>query len=227
VEASVTEKHPVITVDGPGGVGKGTVSRHIAQALGWHFLDSGALYRVLALAAIKHNIELDDENRLQQLARNLAVVFVQDSPDIFLEGEPVSAEIRTEACGNAASKVARFMGVREALLENQRTFAQPPGLVADGRDMGTVIFPEALLKIFLEATPEIRAKRRQLQLKEQGLDVSLDGLLREILERDSRDRGRAIAPLLPAADAVVIDTSTLSIQEVCARVMALARERGV
>jgi cytidylate kinase len=226
-EHQTVPKSPVITVDGPSGSGKGTLSRKIAQTLGWHFLDSGALYRVLALAAIKHSVSLDNEEALILLAAHLDVVFEQEPVRILLENQEVSLAIRTEDCGGAASQIAQILGVRIALLERQRAFLEPPGLVADGRDMGTVIFPEAELKIFLEASPLERAKRRQIQLKEQGLDVSLDGLFAEIAERDARDRQRPVSPLVPAKDALVIDTTSMSRSQVYQVVMEAVHTKGM
>ncbi len=220
---------PVITVDGPSGSGKGTISRRLAQELGWHWLDSGALYRVLALAALRHGVALDDEAALAELARQLDVRFVEDGqgePRVLLEGEDVSRALRTEETGAAASRVAALPAVRAALLARQRAFRQPPGLVADGRDMGTVVFPDAGLKIFLTASAEERARRRHKQLKAQGLEASMDALLRDIAARDERDANRSVAPLRPAPDAVVIDGSDLTIDQVMARVRALLRERG-
>lgn len=218
---------PVITVDGPSGSGKGTLSRHLAQSLGWHFLDSGALYRVLALAAIRHAVDLNNHQALEVLGLHLDVVFEQEPVQILLEGQDVTLAIRTEECGNAASKVAAIPIVRKALLERQRAFLESPGLIADGRDMGTVVFVEANLKVFLDASAQIRAKRRQAQLKEQGIDVSLDDLFAEICERDKRDRERAVAPLVPAKDAYVIDSTSMSIQEVFEAVLAEANRRHI
>lgn len=213
---------PIITVDGPSGSGKGTLSRGIARALGWHFLDSGALYRLLALAAIRQNVSLDHPERLTALASQLNVLFAAEDPlSIYLDGEEVTSAIRTEACGGAASQVAAIPSVRAALLDRQRAFHLPPGLVADGRDMGTVVFPEADVKIFLEASVEIRAKRRQMELKARGLDVSLDDLFNEIVQRDARDRSRKVSPLEPAKDAVVIDSSNLSIAAVFDEAMVI------
>ncbi len=224
------ERAPVITVDGPSGSGKGTISRLLARELGWHWLDSGALYRLLALAAQRHGVSLDDAAALADLARHLDVRFVDDDggePRVLLEGEDVTRDLRTEQTGAAASRVAALPAVREALLDRQRAFRRPPGLVADGRDMGTVVFPDAELKIFLTASAEERARRRHKQLKEQGFEASMDALFRDILARDERDARRAVSPLRPAADAVVIDASDLSIDEVMARVRALVRERGL
>ncbi len=221
---------PVLTVDGPGGSGKGTIARIIASRLGWHFLDSGALYRLLALAAAKRGVSLDDESPLSQLARALDVRFeggdVDSEPAVLLDGEDVSGAIRTESCGSNASRVAALPAVREALLTRQRAFRQPPGLVADGRDMGTVVFADAGSKVFLEASPEERANRRHKQLKEKGMDASLRDLVREIAERDARDRARSVSPLKPADGALVIDTTHLSIEAVVERVMALLVRAG-
>lgn len=219
---------PVITIDGPSGVGKGTVSQLLTRRFGWHFLDSGALYRLTALAARRQDVAFDDVDRLARVARELAVEFrPQEQGDlmIFLLGQEVSKDIRTEQAGNDASRVAAVPAVREALLERQRAFLQPPGLVADGRDMGTTVFPAAPLKIFLTASAEVRAQRRYNQLKEKGFDANLHSLFVEIAERDERDRNRTVSPLRPAADAVVIDTSTLGIDEVLAVVLAECRNR--
>lgn len=209
------EEIPVVTLDGPGGSGKGTIGVLLAQELGWHFLDSGALYRVLALAALQQQISLTDEPALEVLAARLDVHF---NGDIVLEGVSVNDTIRTEVIGNTASKIAVYGGVRAALLDRQRAFCKSPGLVADGRDMGTVVFPGANLKLFLEASAAERAKRRYLQLKDKGQSVTLASLLEEIEARDARDKGRVTAPLKPAEDAVVIDTTGLGIDEVFARV---------
>ncbi len=220
---------PVITIDGPTASGKGTITRLVAQRLGWHILDSGALYRLVALAARKHSIAFDDAESLRPLAAHLDVEFVvdEDSGEIvtLLEGEDVTQELRTETCGNDASRVASVPAVREALLERQRAFRQAPGLVADGRDMGTVVFPDAVLKIFLTASAEERARRRYNQLKDKGLGVSMRGLLDEIAERDARDRERTASPLVAAEDAVQLDTSELTIDEVVDRLWALCQVR--
>lgn len=213
---------PVITVDGPGGSGKGTIGLLLATALGWHFLDSGALYRVLALAAISHRVDLTDERALEALAQNLNVQF---NENIILDGKPVTDTIRTEHCGDIASKIAVYPLVRAALLGKQRAFCKPPGLVADGRDMGTVVFPDARVKIYLEASVEERAKRRYFQLKDKGQSVTLQSLLMEIEARDARDKSRVAAPLKPAEDAVVIDTTGLAIEQVLDRAKTLIKQR--
>lgn len=208
---------PVITVDGPGGVGKGTVSRILARRLGWHLLDSGALYRLVGLGAMGRGIALEDAPGLTDLARNLDAKFSGNGGDnavIMLDGADVSDAIRTELAGSAASRVAALPPVRQALLDRQRQFRRPPGLVADGRDMGTVVFPDARLKVFLRASRDERALRRYKQLKDKGMSVSLDALLMEIEERDARDSGRQVAPMRPADDAVIIDTTHMGIEEV-------------
>jgi CMP/dCMP kinase len=221
---------PVITVDGPSGSGKGTVSRLVAERLGWHWLDSGALYRLVALAALRRDMALDDVAAVAGLARNLDVRFEVDAdgaPAILLDGAPVGAELRTEQAGNAASRVAALQPVRDALLARQRAFRQAPGLVADGRDMGTVVFPDAPLKVFLTASCEERARRRYKQLKEQGLSANLHALSEELAERDRRDAGRSVAPLKPADDAVVLDSTHLDIDAVLEQVLRLAEERNL
>ncbi len=219
---------PVITVDGPGGSGKGTVSRLLARELGWHFLDSGALYRLVALGALKRGIALDDEPALARLAARLDIHFDPDGGEnapILLDNVDISTELRSESSGEAASKVAVLSSVRQALLARQRAFRQPPGLVADGRDMGTVIFSNADLKIFLEASQQERAARRYKQLKEKGMGVSLEALLREIESRDARDSGRVMSPMRPAEDAVIIDTTRMGITEVVREIMQLWHDR--
>ncbi|HIF9439998.1 TPA: (d)CMP kinase [Photobacterium damselae] len=218
---------PVITVDGPSGAGKGTLCMLLAEKLGWNLLDSGAIYRVLALAAIHHDVDLESEDALVPLAANLDVQFVAEGElvKVILEGEDVSNTLRTEKVGNTASKVAALPRVREALLRRQRAFSEAPGLVADGRDMGTVVFPSAEVKIFLDASAEERANRRMNQLQKKGLDVSFDSLLSEIQERDYRDRNRAVAPLRPAEDALTIDSTELTIEEVLAQVVAFAESK--
>lgn len=217
---------PVITVDGPGGAGKGTITQMLARQLGWHLLDSGALYRLTALAALRRGVSLEDVDRLVEVAAALDVAFEPTAPGepvrVFLEGEDVTSEVRTEACGDNASQVAVIQPVRDALLQRQRDFQQAPGLVADGRDMGTVVFPDADTKVFLTASAEVRAERRYRQLKDAGVDVNIDALLEEIRARDERDMNRSAAPLRPAEDAQVIDSTGLSIEEVLDRVMAAA-----
>lgn len=214
---------PVITIDGASGTGKGTVSQLIAKRLGWKFLDSGVLYRVLALAAQKHAVALDNEKALEVLAEHLDVQFVMqhiENTRVILEGEDVTDTIRTEKTGNAASIIAALPAVRASLLSRQRAFREEPGLVADGRDMGTVVFPDADLKIFLLASPEERALRRYNQLKERGISVTLSDLIKELRERDRRDQERSIAPLKPAEDAIRVDTDRLTIDQVVERIIS-------
>jgi CMP/dCMP kinase len=212
---------PVITVDGPSGVGKGTMCVRLAHYLGWHILDSGAMYRALAYAAIQHHIALDHETALADLGLNLSLEFkLSGADDIHVYIDTHWANIRTEAIATAASQVAIFPAVRTALLARQRAFAHAPGLVADGRDMGTVVFPEAPLKFFLSASPEARAQRRYKQLLEKGINANLKDVLVAVRERDERDSARAVAPLQAASDAVLIDTSAITIDGVFAALLA-------
>ena len=220
---------PIVTIDGPSGSGKGTISRAVARRAGWHLLDSGALYRLVALAGTEHRLEPDDVEGHARLAAAMDVRFGTEleGERVLLGGRDVTEAIRTEQMGLGASRVAAWPAVRQALLERQRAFAEPPGLVADGRDMGTVVFPQAPLKIFLTASPEERARRRYNQLKQKGSGASLSALSREIAERDARDSSRAVAPLVPAADAALIDSTGLGIEAVIERVIELGRRRAL
>jgi CMP/dCMP kinase len=219
---------PIITVDGPSGAGKGTVSRQVAASLGWRLLDSGALYRLVAYAGRERGLDPDDMRGHAAIARQLNVTFGQDGEgheQIWLDGQEVSRGIRSEQAGEGASRVGAMPDVRYALLGRQRAFAEPPGLVADGRDMGTVVFPGADLKIYLTASAEERARRRYNQLKDKGLSANLAALSLDIAERDRRDASRPIAPLRPADDAVIVDSTAMTIDEVVARVLELAAVR--
>ncbi len=219
---------PVLALDGPSGSGKGTIARKLAQALGWHLLDSGALYRLVGLAAIRAGVPLTAETELAELAGKLAIRFGVDESggeQIWLDGEDVSREIRTEESGRSASAVARLPAVRQALMGLQHDFRRAPGLVADGRDMGTQVFPDAVLKVYLTASPRERAARRHKQLKDKGIDVSLSALSRDIADRDRRDSERAVAPLRPAGDARVLDSSKLTIDQVTRTVLDWLQER--
>ena len=225
----MTTETPVITLDGPSGSGKGTICQLLAKHLGYHYLDSGALYRLLGLAARRHGIALDDVEEVAVLAAHLDIAFetTDKGVKVRLEGEDVSRDIRTEEAGADASKVAAIPAVRDALLHRQRVFAQAPGLVADGRDMGTVVFPLAQAKIFLDASPEVRAERRYKQLIDKGESVNLAALVEQVRERDERDRTREISPLVPAHDAVVIDSSSMAIEEVLNSVLLIVSQRGI
>ena len=219
---------PIIAIDGPSGSGKGTIARRVAAALGFHLLDSGALYRLVALAGARHRLAPDDEAGHAEVARTLDVEFgvdVAGDERVLLEGDDVTRAIRTERAGAEASRVAAMPPVRTALLVRQHAFARLPGLVADGRDMGTVVFPGAPLKIYLTASAEERARRRHKQLKEKGLTVNIADLSQEIRERDLRDSSRPVAPLRPAEDAVILDSTELGIEQVVDQVLALARSR--
>ena len=206
----------VITVDGPSGAGKGTLCHALADKLGFDFLDSGAIYRILALAALKQQIDFEDETALAELGRRLEVKFVPQGSEVqvILDGENVGDQIRTAQAGQNASKIAIYPKVREALLQRQRDFSSEKGLIADGRDMGTIVFPHAQIKFFLDASAEERTKRRVKQLQEKGFNANFDEILAEIKERDFRDRNRPIAPLVPATDAVILDSTHLSIEDV-------------
>lgn len=218
---------PVITIDGPGGTGKGTLGRMLASALQWHFLDSGAVYRVLAYAVFEENLQLDQIDEIEAIAFRLPVEFSfgHDHWQVLYHHRDICEELATERIGSLASKLAAIPQVRAALLERQRAFASMPGLVTDGRDMGTVVFPHADLKIYLEASPQVRANRRFNQLKERGINVNLAEILEELAARDARDSQRQIAPMRPAADAVIIDSSDKDAQAVLQQVLQLVRER--
>lgn len=220
---------PVLAIDGPSGSGKGTVGLILARRLGWHFLDSGALYRVLGIAAAERGEDIHDSQAMAKLAQSMTVAF-EAGPDtmrVLLDGRDVGDRLRTEEAGRRASVLAAQPAVRAALLDKQRAFRRPPGLVADGRDMGTTVFPDAVLKVFLTASPEARAERRYKQLKDKGFGVTLPRLLDEIRERDARDAGRSASPLRPAEDAYSLDTTSLSIPQVVERIADLLRERGI
>ncbi len=216
---------PVIAIDGPAASGKGTVAKRVAATLGWHYLDSGALYRLIALKALRSGTDPDRAEALAALARSLDCAFASER--LWLEGADVTDAVRDEPVSLAASRVAVHPGVRTALYDRQRAFRRAPGLVADGRDMGTVVFPDARLKVFVTASAQERAGRRYKQLEEKGIDVNIQSLLRDIQERDERDESRAAAPLAPAADAAILDTTQMTIDGVVAAVLAEARAAGL
>ena len=219
---------PVLAIDGPSGSGKGTVSQRLAAELGWAFLDSGAVYRALALLAREQGVSPGEVDRLVEIAGKMEISFVPEENGVcsaLVNGAEVSEGLRTEEVASLASQIAADPAVRAALLDKQRQFGRPPGLVADGRDMGTTVFPGALLKIYLTASPEVRAERRYKQLKEKGFDVNLPRLLGEIRERDERDAGRKASPLKPADDAVIVDTSDMTIDEVVDHIRTLLQQR--
>lgn len=215
----MTTLAPVIAIDGPAASGKGTVAQRVAEALGFHYLDSGALYRLVALSASQAGLDLEDDSSVSHKALNLNVQFIGSA--VMMDGQVVTDAIRTESVSAAASRIAALPGVRQALLARQRAFRQGPGLVAEGRDMGSVVFPDARLKIFLFASAEERAKRRHKQLMDKGLDASMTALLRDIRDRDERDSARSVAPLKKAADAVQLDTTKLTIEDAAAQVLRL------
>lgn len=213
---------PVLTIDGPSGAGKGTISRIVAKKLGWHYLDSGSIYRSLAIALLRQNTDLTQINEILTVAKNLDLAFkCHNELTVMLSGVDITAQLGTEATGNTASIVAAIPEVRQVLLQKQKNFRQQPGLVADGRDMGTVVFPDADIKVFLTATSAARAERRYKQLIEKGIDVNIQQITSEIIERDRRDSERATAPLAQAEDALFIDSSTMTIEEVVAQVLSL------
>lgn len=226
--SQVNTRVPVITVDGPSGSGKGTVCRLLADKLGWRLLDSGALYRLTALAASHHGVSIGDEEALVVLAAHLDVQFTSrdDVVQIILEGEEVTQAIRSEQMGSDASVIAAIGTVRVALLERQRAFAELPGLVADGRDMGTVVFPDSTLKVYLDASVEERASRRYNQLINKGLSASLEVILNDLQERDARDMNRSVAPLKPASDAMVLDSTSMTVEEVLGAILEEVRHKG-
>jgi cytidylate kinase len=225
-----TQDVPVVAIDGPSGSGKGTVSQLLADRLGWNYLDSGALYRAVGVAAQRSGVELDDAEALARFVNRIDIQFLPqpNAPAaVLVKGEDVGEALRTELAGDLASRVAAVPAVRQGLLQKQHEMRRPPGLVADGRDMGTTVFPDAVLKVFLTATPEVRAQRRHNQLKQKGSNVNLPRLLQDIRERDARDAARAASPLRPAADAHLLDTSDLRIPEVVDRIESLLRQKGV
>jgi cytidylate kinase len=228
-ESQRTDAVPVLTIDGPSGSGKGTIAREVAQALGWHLLDSGALYRAVGVLALDRGIELDAAAALAGIARTLPIAFLpaDQGVSVLLEGRSRDHDLRTEAAGAAASAVAALPEVRAALLQRQRDFRQAPGLVADGRDMGTVVFPDAAAKVFLTASAGERARRRHKQLMDKGVAATLAALLEDIQMRDARDSGRSVAPLKAADDALRIDSTGMSVGQVVAAVLDHVRQHGL
>jgi cytidylate kinase len=213
---------PVLTIDGPSGAGKGTVSRQVSKILGWNYLDSGSIYRSLAIALLQNNTDLSHVDEIISIAQTMDLVFIcNDELQVKLNGQDITAQLGTETTGNTASMIAAIPEVRQVLLQKQKDFKRLPGLVADGRDMGTVVFPDAKHKVFLTASAEERAQRRYKQLMEKGIDVNIAKITREIEERDRRDKERLIAPLVPAEDALLIDSSAMAINEVIAQVLSL------
>lgn len=223
---SKAESAPVLTIDGPSGAGKGTVSARVALELGWNVLDSGAVYRSVAHAALERGVQVEDEARLIELCAELDLGFSpgRDGVQVCLDGHDLGDALRSEEVGVMSSRVAAISSVRHALLELQRSFRRPPGLVADGRDMGTVVFEDAPVKVFLDASVRERARRRHQQLKEKGESVTFDRLFRDLEARDRRDRERSVAPTLPAADAVIVDSTRMSVDDVVARILSLVRQ---
>jgi len=224
-EKIMNQKIPVVTIDGPSGVGKGTLAQFLTSKTQFHFLDSGAIYRALAFGALKNALALDDVVGLAALAESLPVTFVDAK--ILYDGEDITAQVRTEEVAGVASTIAVIPEVRSALMARQKAFATTPGLIADGRDMGTVVFPNADIKLYLTASAEIRAERRVKQLKTQGVSANIDQITQDIKERDERDLNRKTAPLKPADDAIVIDTSNLDIDKVCQKAVSLLLEKAL